>query len=812
MCAQVQSGMSAAIATRDSLVSRPRTGVRMRQSLLKGFYLQDLLIEPASGRVSGPGVEAHLKPKAVEVLLYLAERPFELVERDDLLRAVWGQDAGSSEALTHAISELRSCCKDHASSPSVIQTVPRRGYRLLQQARLVEEPELASGTGVFQVPDDGSFIGKLMRRGVVQAGLAYMVFSWLLIQVADAVAPTLNLPAWFPSVITYGAIWGFPILLVLAWALEQSDGRWFLDRGKQSGRLLSGLERNYLAIFVAYGIATIGAGIYQWSVGFRVPATAPAASSQYEELIPVAENSIAVLKLLNIDRTEKTQVFSDGISEDILDRLARLPGLRVAARGDSWSLPNNATSDMVRRRLRVAYFLEGSVRLAGNELRVVAQLIDSKTGFHVFSRSFNTDLQDFMSVQQEITRLIVANVRPAFPEDLQGLITAGEADTDVDAYELFRRGKEELDKPTSRTNIDSALAYFDAALAIDPDYAVAHAGRCRGFVDLYELERDTSSVDAAEEACNAALSANAQLTDVYDALGDLFLVTGKTAEAEATFRRALEIDDRYVRAIKGLASVYRKEQRFDKAEELLNKAIELQPGNWNSINDLGGLLFNLGRFADAAHAYRRVVYLDPDNYVALGNLGSVQMMAGDFKGALESFEKSMRIESNEAFDSNLAILHYYLGEFEQAVAIQRKVVQGTPNSVSAWLTLGDALHFGGDKAASTEAFSRAAELAREQLAVTPTDGRMMYRLAWAESMLGNEDTALDLVERALRKEPNNPYAHYYYSLINLNLGNVDAAIDAIEQAVELGYPPVMLAAEPYLQDLRGREAFDRLLN
>jgi tetratricopeptide (TPR) repeat protein len=188
------------------------------------------------------------------------------------------------------------------------------------------------------------------------------------------------------------------------------------------------------------------------------------------------------------------------------------------------------------------------------------------------------------------------------------------------------------------------------------------------------------------------------------------------------------------------------------------------------------------------------------------------MMAGDFAGALESFQKSLKIESNEAFDSNLAILHYYLGDFDEAVAIQRRVVVDTPKSVSAWLTLGDALHFAGDESGSTEAFVQAAELAREQLAVTPTDGRMMYRLAWAESMLGNAAAATDLVERAVKEEPQNPYSHYYDSLINLNLGDVSGATESIARAVELGYPPVMIAAEPYLETLRGREEFDRLLN
>jgi DNA-binding winged helix-turn-helix (wHTH) protein len=259
----------------------------MQQRLLKGFYLQDLLIEPANGRVSGPGIEAHLKPKAVEVLLYLAERPFEIIERDDLLQGVWGDNAGSPEALTHAISELRSCCHDHANSPSLIQTVPRRGYRLLQQPRPIDEPEPASETGVFQVPDDGSFIGKLLRRGVVQAGAAYMVFSWLLIQVSDIVTPTLNLPVWVPTLVTIAAIGGFPIVLVLAWMLEQSEGRWFLDRGKQSGNMLSGLERNYLSILVAYGVAATGALAYQLTVGFDVPGSPEATVVEADELLPV---------------------------------------------------------------------------------------------------------------------------------------------------------------------------------------------------------------------------------------------------------------------------------------------------------------------------------------------------------------------------------------------------------------------------------------------------------------------------------------------------------------------------------------------
>ena len=135
---QTQGRTGAVLLPGDILVPRQRPDVRMHHSLLKGFYLRDLLVEPTSGQVSGPDRDQHLKPKAIEVLLYLAERPFELVERQALLQAVWGEDQGSPEALSHAISELRSGLGDQADDPQLIQTVPTRGYRLLQTPRLVD--------------------------------------------------------------------------------------------------------------------------------------------------------------------------------------------------------------------------------------------------------------------------------------------------------------------------------------------------------------------------------------------------------------------------------------------------------------------------------------------------------------------------------------------------------------------------------------------------------------------------------------------------------------------------------------------------
>jgi tetratricopeptide (TPR) repeat protein/DNA-binding winged helix-turn-helix (wHTH) protein len=784
----------------------------MQHSLLKGFYLQDLLIEPTNGRVSGPGVEAHLKPKAVEVLLYLAARPFELVEREELLRAVWGDDGASSDALTHAVSELRSCCHDHANSPSLIQTVRGRGYRLLEQPRSVDEPVTATETGIFQAPDDGSFIGNLMRRGVVQAGAAYMVFSWLLIQVADAVTPTLNLPAWFPAVITYAAIGGFPIVLVLAWMLERSEGRWLLDRGRQSGRLLSGLERNYLSILVAYGIAAVGALGYQLTVGFDVPGEPQMTVAEEDALLPVNPKSIAVLKFLNIGNNETGEIFSQGLGEDILDRLARVPGLAVSARGDSWSLPENAPSDLVRRRLRVAYFLEGSIRVIGDELRVVVQLIETATGFHVFSRSFETELSDHMDVQREITKHTVANLRMALPEDETSEIIFADEDPELDAYVLYRRGKSILDAPSTPSEVQEAIAYFQNALDIDPNYSAAHAGICRAHVVLYRKTRESSSIPTAEQACSSALQTNPNLGVVYSSLGRLHLLFGMDMEAAAAaFIRALEINPQDVDTMRGIAAVMHKEQRIEEAEAVLHKAIDLQPGNWSTIGALGALYFETGQYAAAADAFRQVVFLNPENWLGLGNLGSALMMTGDFDSAIDPLNRSLGIERDAYFLSNLGIVYYYRGEYDRSAELHREAAEEMPKSVSVWVNLGDALRFSSQPDEAIEAYRMAEELSAKEAEISPNAPDTLYFRAWAMAALGNIDEAEILVKRALRLAPADPYAHYYDGLIKAARGDKSGAITAFGNAVDTGYPATMLVSDPLLADMHTERSFEALL-
>jgi len=787
----------------------------VRDQLIHGFFLGDLRVEPLTGKVSGPGVSGHLPSKSVEILLCLASNPGSVSSHEYLLHEVWGDGRGTQKALSNAVSELRHTLGDFHGDPRFVQTIPTRGYRLLVEPRIVRADLVATNPSDSTAKSDKPrFFEVLVRRGVIQAAAAFLVVGWLLIQVADAVVPTIGMPGWTQPFLTYVVIGGFPIVLVLAWFFEYAEGRFYLDRGKESPTITTGLERNYLTVVAAYAIAALGATIYHLTDGFEAPGIESGVVAEASRAdIPVDPNSIAVLPLLNIDGSDESQIFANGLAEDVLDRLAKIPGLRVSSRGDSWSLPMNASSEQVRHRLRVAYYLQGSVRLNGEDLRVVVQLINSATGFQIVSRSFDKKLQDFMEVQKDITNLTVANLRVALPSEAQMFLATSYKRTDVDAYVLYRRGKEQFERPHSDESLAAAVDLYHQALDIDPDYGAAHAGLCVTYAMTYEFSNDVRYIEMAESACASALAASPNLNLVHTALGDLYGRTGLDSEAEAAYLKALDVNNQDVYAMSRLAIVYESQQRLDESENLLNQAIRLQPGNWQSINLLGYFLFSNGRYLEAVDAYRAVVQLDPANWQGHGNLGSALLMAGQFVPAATALERALEIEPSQDYHyTNLAIIHYYLGEFDESVAIHRKAVELSPDANYSWLNLADALLFSSESDQAQEAFRISAELAEKNLAVNPRDAVRLYELAWATAMLGNREYAGELINRSKSIDPNNPYVHYYDGLLRNREGQSNAAIDALQKAIDLGYPAKLLAAEPYLEDLYQEERFSTLVS
>jgi tetratricopeptide (TPR) repeat protein len=641
---------------------------------------------------------------------------------------------------------------------------------------------------------------------VLETALAYLVLGWLIIQVADIVFDQLHLPGWAGTFVTVFVIAGFPIALVLSWFLEFRDGRAVLHELSPADARRRRFSRTYLSVVGALTVAAVIVFAYDRFLGLPVAGPGPVAPAEQE--ITVADNSIAVLPFLNNDGSEETQVFANGLVDDVITRLSRVPGLLVASRGDASTLEPNTVSERVRQRLRVAMYVEGSVEMHGDEIRVIVQLIDSATGFHILSRTFDRPKRDFFAIRDEITQLTVSSLRVTLPESSKGRVASSEPV--LDAYLLYRRGADELDKPRTIDALAMALGWFDAALDVDPEYAAAHAGRCRTFAWMLTETGDSKYAPQAEAACNLALELNPNLDIVHAALGRMYVETGKHDAAESAFREALRINEHNVEAMIGLSKVYLRQNRPEDAEAVLLAAIGAQPGDWDTYSNLGVLLYRQGRYEEAAEQFAEVVSIDPGNVRGLANLGSSYMMAGDFALALNTYKHAIDVNADRLSYVNLGMANYYLGRYEDAEAALGKAIEIAPERHLSWSNLGDVLFVAGKKERSYDAYLRAEELLEERIGVNPGDPGSQMDHAWVHAMLGEKEISISEISKARASAPDDPYASYIEGLIYHHFGDNDAALDALERAVASGYSTTILSTEPLLSDLRAEPRFVRI--
>jgi len=784
----------------------------VKSKLLQGFYLGDLLIEPLRGRVTGRAGSQHLTPKSVEVLLCLALEPGELVTREHLLDEVWGVGHGSQEALSHAIGEIRHVLDDHPDNPSFVQTLPKRGYRLLVEPELANETTstVVLGTANGARLADIGFLENLKQRGVLETAIAYLIVGWLLIQIADIVFSQLHVPPWVGTFVTMLVISGFPIAMLLSWFLEFRDGRAIVHQLSPADARRRRFSRTYVSVIGALGLAAVFVFVYDRSVG--LPEGADSDVVEIAKLPPIVQNSFAVLPFLNLDGSDETGVFANGLVDDVITRLSRVPGLRVSSRGDSFTLAPNTPSRQVRERLRVEMYLEGSVEILGDKIRVNVQLIDSETSFHLWSRTFNQPREGFFDIRDEITSLTVANVRVALPPDTRSSSLQATNEPTLDAYVLYRRGVGASRLPDSIDNINTALKWYDAALDVDPDYAAAHAGKCAMYVEAYSEMDDASYIAQAQTACATALALNPNLDVVHTALGDLYVSTGQYQGAESEYQKALAIDPSSAASLTGLGEIYRRQSRFDEAEASLRMAVDIHPGNSANYTMLGMFLFQTGRFTEAADEFQYVVALEHDNMNGHSNLGAAYMLMGSFDAAATAYQKAIAIEPTKTAYSNLGLMHYYLDDLDVAIDNLTSAVELKPNDYLARSNLGDALWIAGREGDALQAFEKAEAMAERTLQVNPSDPFTMMDLSWIKAMLNKHAEARTMIDKARGLAPDDPYSHYYDAMVFLRAGDTAATLAALEIAAAKGYSLQMLAAEPHLAILRNDPRFSAIVN
>ena len=274
-----------------------------------------------------------------------------------------------------------------------------------------------------------SFFEELKRRNVFRVGFAYVIVAWILMQVADTFAPALQLPDWFTSAVAFLLLLGFPLALFLAWAFELTPEGIKKEKDVDRSRSITHLTSRKLD-FAIIGMLVFALAYFIWESRFSstfndgtaIPVNA-SAQGESGKISPdgvpgqagstkPARKSIAVLPFVNMSADPDQVYFSDGISEELLNVLAQFPGLSVAARTSAFQFKNqNMDIAEIARQLNVNHILEGSVRKSGKQLRITAQLIEAESGYHLWSDSYDREMDDIFAIQDEISAAIEAGLR-----------------------------------------------------------------------------------------------------------------------------------------------------------------------------------------------------------------------------------------------------------------------------------------------------------------------------------------------------------------------------------------------------------------
>ncbi len=507
-----------------------------------------------------------------------------------------------------------------------------------------------------------SFWSELKRRKVVRAGIVYVVVGWLVVEVSSVLFPSLLLPDWTQRLVVALAILGFPLVLVLAWAFDLTPQGIRRETSPKDAEAEA-------------GGADDATDVHSPPSKAPVPETAPAQPSD-------DRRSIAVLPLTNMSGDPENEFFSDGIAEDILNLLAKQPNLRVISRTSSFTFKNTALDvRAIADKLGADIVLEGSVRRAGNRVRIVAQLIDAANDAHLWSDSFDRELEDIFAVQTEIaTRIVDAmDLDPDPCSDSVGNTR------DINAYDYYLRGREYYHQTTMRS-LNFAREMFQKAIEIDPKFARAYAGLA-----------DTESViaqwiapehkAAADAASRKALELAPDLAEAHASRGFFLTASGDYRSAAEEFEKALALDPEHYESLYLFGRSRFAEGELEQAAELWRRAHEARPDEFQAGALRVGALIGAGlkeeameANAIAMEAIDRRLALNPDDLRALSLGGCAAHYEGREADGRAMIERAVELAPNDG-----GVLHnvtcYYsnVGDVEKAIEMleRRMAVMGT---------------------------------------------------------------------------------------------------------------------------------------
>ncbi len=507
-------------------------------------------------------------------------------------------------------------------------------------------------------------LSEFRRRRVFRVAAVYLVVGWVLVQVADATFEPLGFPAWAPRLLIVMLALGFVLALALAWIYDIQP---------------HGIERTP-ALPDADDAQT--------------PARRASDQAPTQPVAPPPDASVAILPFSDMSEAGDQDYFCDGLAEEILNALAKVRGLHVASRTASFRFRDgSATPADIGRELHVAAIMEGSVRKAGDRVRVTAQLVNASNGYHLWSENFDRNLADIFAIQEEIARNVVNAVRPTLQApvafDLQK-----RAPRDMRAYEFYLRGRQASARMTEIT-MKQAPSMFRRAIELDPEYGQAYAGLSDSLCELMlwrMVNPDSGALEEARAAAHKALDLDPDLAEAHVAKGHSLMIAGDHDGATEAFEHALKLDPELYVAYYFYARHCFTQGNYARAVDLFVAAHRVQPDEFQALAlavnaaEAGGDQERKQKLAiEGLACASHQAHIDPENarahYMTAGLMQHLRV--GDNGHAEMAY--ALRIRPND-FDVlyNGACFHALDGDAERAIELLERAVEHGEGSLD-WI-------------------------------------------------------------------------------------------------------------------------------
>jgi adenylate cyclase len=481
------------------------------------------------------------------------------------------------------------------------------------------------------------FFERLKQRKLVQWALAYVAAAFALIQVLDIVAQRFGWPTQAIRLAIVILAIGFFVALVLAWY-----------HGERGSQRISGTELLILALLLAVG------GTIAWRLA---PSGAdPTIASDDQSSKPAQSvanpNSIAVMPFVNMSGDKDNEYFSDGISEELLNVLARIPELQVAARTSSFSFKDQKKEvPDIARELRVRMLLEGSVRKQSDRVRITAQLIDASNGYHVWSQTYDRELKDIFAIQDEIANAIANELKVKMGNVDQP--TASTARTkNVEAYDFYLRGLTSW-QIRGETELLKALDNFKHAIALDPTFAEAYAGLALDYAIISDYSARITydeSLALAKDNAERALALDPTIPESYVVIAYMADGDRRRETAQALYRRAIDLRPSFATAHQWLGNSLWSGGKLDEGIAALEHASALDPKSSIIANNHGMALIAAGRYDEAKALCESMLKANADDAQCLEMSGFASLAQDDLNPARDVFTRYAKQTNPSAVD------------------------------------------------------------------------------------------------------------------------------------------------------------------